>query len=54
MNPDERIAKEYLDEEVKALIKDERSKLMGKATFWLFAAVAVIFVLGKISAMNNA
>jgi hypothetical protein len=54
MNPEEKIAKEYLDEEVRALIKDERSKLMGKATFWLFAAIAVIFVLGKISTMNSA
>lgn len=43
----------HMNDEVNAIAKEEAKIAMGKATFWLVAAVAVIFLLGKISTMNS-
>lgn len=39
--------------EVNELLRQEWRKEMGKATFWLVAAVVVIFMIGKISTLNT-
>lgn len=43
----------HMSEEVNAIARQEHKKQMGKATFWLVVAFAIIVVLGKVSTMNE-